>query len=694
MRAEHAHLGIDIGGTFTDITFVDRATEEIDVGIEKHPTSANPAETVKDAIDRLADTNRFDITDCRIFTHATTVAGNTLLERAGSQVGLLTTAGFRDIIEMRDESRYDLYDAHISFPEPIPERRFRTGVTERVTEDGTVMEPIDPDELKRAVRTLRQRGAETIAVSFLHSYVNDANEQRANAIIQEAFPELSVSLSAETAPRLGEYPRTTTTTINAYLKPIVQDYLTELEAFLTEEGFTGAFLIMTSGGGVVPAASARELPVRLLESGPTAGALVAQYLGQRYETPDVIAFDMGGTTSKGCIIEDYAVDKAFEFEAAREHEFKAGSGYPVLIPNVNLIEFSSGGGSIADIDDFGSLTIGPESAGAVPGPACYDRGGTRATITDADAVLGYLREDTFGDGPIDLNRQRAKDVIRSEIAAPLGIDTIDAAAGIVRTANERISNAFKEHAAERGIDIRRSRLLAFGGAGPMHAGAIAKSLNIDTVIVPPNAGVLSSFGLLVTPKSVSVSEEVRNAVDDVRIDDIETVIQTLTDEAASVLDVDAADRTAITKRLTFDMRFDGQGFDEEISFPAETPLTIPNLLEAFEIHYEDTYGVLPEKDIRLSRIKLELTLSDEPDAIELTTDGPANSQMDPVLAEREAYFPATASFHRTRFLARERLSIDQQLTTPCIIEGNGSTTVIGPDSDARIDEHRNIVVGC
>ncbi|MDY6817290.1 MAG: hydantoinase/oxoprolinase family protein [Halobacteriales archaeon] len=684
-------LGIDIGGTFTDITFFDRTSGTVEM--EKHPTSPNPADTVKAAIDRLAEADRFDITDCRRFTHATTIAGNTLLERNGSQVGLLTTAGFRDIIEMRDESRYDLYDVHISFPDPIPARRFRAGVTERVAQDGTVVEPVDPDAVRRTVRELRQAGADAIAISFLHSYANDTNERTAQSVIEESFPDLTVSLSSAVAPQLGEYPRTTTTSINAYLKPTVQGYLTELEDYLQRRGFTGSFLIMTSGGGVVPATSARELPVRLLESGPTAGALVAQHLGERYETPDVIAFDMGGTTSKGCLIQEYELDKAFEFEAAREHEFKAGSGYPLLIPNVNLIEFSSGGGSIASIDELGTLDIGPESAGAVPGPACYDRGGDQATITDADVVLGYLREDTFAETPIDLDRSRAAEVIDSAIAEPLDIDRIDAAAGIYRTTNERISNAFKEHAAERGIDIRRSRMLAFGGAGPMHAEAIARVLDIESVVIPPKAGVLSSFGLLVTPKSVAMTEEIREDLSAIRADDIDQLFQTLTDEAVSVLDVDADARSELITRPKFDMRFEGQGFDEEVVFPTDRPMTIPNIRAAFETQYESIYGVLPEKAIRLTQLKLELTLRDDASTIGLTDDA-GSASGDPVVDEREAYFPADGSFHRTQFLDRDRLAPTQTITTPCIIEGNGSTTVVGPDSDARIDDHRNIVVRC
>lgn len=684
------HLGIDIGGTFTDISYSGSVDGE--VRMDKRLTSQNPATTVKEGIAQLEADDEFDISNCELFSHATTIATNALIEREGAQVGLVTTDGFSDVIEMRDESRYDLYDAHISFPEPIPSRVFRTGVPERTTEDGEVISPLDEAALVETVGDLREKGAETIAVCFLHSYIDDTNERRAMEVIQKEFPDLGVSVSTDVAPQLGEYPRMTTTAINAYLQPIVEEYVGDLESFLDEQGFMGNFLIMTSGGGVMPSAAARQVPVRMLESGPTAGALVSRYLGRQRDQPDILSFDMGGTTSKGCLIEDYELDRSFTFEAAREHEFKAGSGYPLLIPNVNLIEFSSGGGSIASIDEMGTLQIGPESQGSDPGPASYSLGGEQATITDADVALGYLREGVMGDASISIDRDLAESAIDERICAELDVGIREAAAGIYRAANENIANAFKEHAAERGVDVRRSTILAFGGAGPMHAVSIARSLNVDKVVVPPNAGVLSSFGLLVTPRGVSVNAEVREDLEDVRAADLEDRFEEMTAEAVGILDLDDPQAQAADTVRKLDVRFAGQGFDEEVEMPVDVSLTSSNIREAFIEHYRERYDVVPDKSIRVSQLKLELSVSSTVSDVRLEDRHEGGSVADALITEQQAYFPDEETEATTAFYDRARLPTGTSLESPCIIEGSGSTAVVPPVASAQIDRSGTIVL--
>ncbi|MFB6310302.1 MAG: hydantoinase/oxoprolinase family protein [Salinirussus sp.] len=683
------HLGIDIGGTFTDITYT---VGDGDVRVDKRLTSRNPATTVRTAIKHLEDEGSFSLENCELFSHATTIATNALIEREGAQVGLVTTAGFSDVIEMRDESRYDLYDVHISFPEPIPSRPFRADVPERTTEDGEVLTPLDEDVLIETVGDLRDAGAETIAVCFLHSYIDDTNERTAASVIEEEFPDLDVSVSSDVAPQLGEYPRMTTTSINAYLRPIIEEYIGDLEAFLDEQGFAGTFLIMTSGGGVMPAAAAKMTPVRMLESGPTAGALVSRYLGRQRDEPDILSFDMGGTTSKGCLIEDYDLDRSFTFEAAREHEFKAGSGYPLLIPNVNLIEFSSGGGSIASVDDMGTLTIGPESQGSDPGPASYSLGGQEATITDADVTLGYLREGVMGDASISIDRDLATAAIDDRICAELGVGVREAAAGIYRAANENIANAFKEHAAERGVDIRRSSILAFGGAGPMHATSIARSLNVDTVIVPPNAGVLSSFGLLVTPRGVSVTAEIRRGLEEVRAATLEERFEELRSEAISVLDLDESETRTTETTRKLDVRFTGQGFDEEVVVPTDLRLTPSNIREAFLKHYRQRYDVAPDKSIRVSGLKLELSAPSTVSDVRLADRDQGSSVADARITEQPAYYPDEDAEVTTTFYDRRHLPSDVTLEAPCIVEGSGSTAVVPPAAQARIDDLGTLVV--
>jgi N-methylhydantoinase A len=684
-------MGIDIGGTFTDIGFFEHPANEVQ--IEKYLTSENPADTVIQTVDQLDDTGRFSLAECEVFTHATTIATNVLLEQKGEQVGLITTSGFEDIIEMRDESRYDLYDVNIDFPDPIPERRYRSGVDERITHTGEVETQLDEDDLRETVGLLQDRGVESIAICFLHSYVNDEHERRAEELIATEFPSLSVSRSSDIAPKMGEYARFITTVINSYVKSNVTHYLESLKSRFTDRGFDGTLLIMTSGGGVIPPESAMAQPVQLLESGPTAGALMAQHIGRKQDSPDILSFDMGGTTSKGCIIDEYTLDKSYTFEAARTHEFKEGSGYPVLIPNVNLIEFGSGGGSIAKVDTRGTLQVGPQSAGANPGPACYGNGGRRPTITDADVALGYLRPETFTSSSIDIDPKMAREAIRRDIAEPLDIDVVDAAAGVIEYANENISNAFREHAAERGVDVRKSDLLSFGGAGPMHAERIAESLGIDRVVVPPNAGVLTGIGLLVTPKAISLSSEFRGSLTATTATELENRFQEMEREALAVLSLDADEQT-LERVFKIDLRFEGQGFDEEIEIPARRQLTPEAIRRLFLQQYEQRYGVAFEKPITITELKLELSSSAHIPSIQVEdrVESPGSDDEDPVISEREAYFPQTERHHDVEFRDRAQLSAGNRIDGPTIIEDTGSTIVVGPTSVASVDEYGNVNV--
>lgn len=686
----HQQLGIDIGGTFTDVSFINQAAG--DVLIEKYLTSDDPIDTVEMVLDDLESRQQLQLDSCELFTHATTLATNALLEREGARTGMVTTAGFEDVVELRDEGRYDIYDLQIDHPEPIPERQFRVGVDERVDFRGNVLEPIDETALLSEVGTLVDRGIESLAICFLHSYKNDANEQRAREVVEGEFPDLEITTSWGIAPRMREYPRFTTAGVNAYVKPLIKDYVSSLQAYLDSKGFTGTFLMMTSGGGLMPPEAAKERPVQLLESGPTAGALICREISEQTDSPNILAFDMGGTTSKGSLIKNQQLDRSYVFEAAREHEFKPGSGLPLYIPNVDLIEFGSGGGSIAHIDARGTLEVGPKSAGSNPGPACYNLGGEFATITDADMHLGYLRPDVFETSQIDIDPSLAEDALEREVASELDVGVLEAASGIYRKANENIANAFQEHAAEHGVDIRKFSMLAFGGAGPIHAQKIADSLNIDEILIPSNPGVLSSFGLLVTPKSIHMANAYKFSLGEITADDLKGRWEQMRQDAFSTLALEQVDADVQTS-YKLDMRYEGQGFDEEIAFPDLPSLSDTRDVESrFTTRYEQKYGLTLDRDIHVTNVKLEVSSKREGfDVLSLTAGG-ASTDSDPLIEEREVYFPDEDQFEYTPFLDRSKLDASAEFEGPVIIEDKGSTTVAGPDSTVQLDEHGNIVI--
>ncbi|WP_247730305.1 hydantoinase/oxoprolinase family protein [Halovivax limisalsi] len=684
-------LGIDIGGTFTDVSFVTDATEEL--LIEKYLTSDDPIDTVERVLDDLESRGLLDLGACDLFTHATTLATNALLERDGAKTGMVTTEGFRDVVEMRDEGRYDIYDLMIDNPTPIPERQYRAGVPERVDHRGELIEELDVDELERQVGDLVDRGVESLAIAFLHSYANDENERRARRVVEEAYPDLEITTSSGIAPRMREYPRFTTAGVNAYVKPLLKDYLTSLGGYLDEKGFDGTFLMMTSGGGLMPPEAAKERPVQLLESGPTAGSLISRRLSETTDSPNLLAFDMGGTTSKGCLITDHELDRSYVFEAAREHEFKPGSGLPLYIPNVDLIEFSSGGGSIATIDARGTLEVGPESAGSNPGPASYNLGGTRPTITDADMHLGYLRPDVFETSDLDVDPDLAEEALRTNVAEELDVSVREAAEGIYRKTNENIANAFQEHAAEHGVDIREFSMLAFGGAGPIHAQKIADSLNIDRIIVPPNAGVLASLGLLVTPRSLHSVEAYKHTLRDLSVDELSEQWHRMRDEAVSTLSLDSLADDAATTSYKLDARFRGQGFDEEIEVPAPTELADVGTIESiFAEHYTEKYGLSLDRDVEITNIKLEVSAGRQRFDVDSIAKSQSSADGDGLIEERDVFFPETGEYTTTPFVDRLRLQRGDELEGPAVIEGKGSTTVVGPESVASIDDQRNIVI--
>src|SRR3989449_6321833 len=493
-----ARLGVDIGGTFTDLVVIDEATATARVG-KVLTTAKDPAHGVEEGIHALLDEAGVRSDAVRAVVHGTTLATNALIERKGAKTALLTTEGFRDALEIRREGWYDFHAPSLPPPPPLVPRHLRREVPERLLADGSILKTLDEVAARRALAELAREGVEALAICLLHAYVNPAHERRLSEIAREVSPGLSVSCSSEVVPEIREYERASTTCANVYVAPLMARYLEDLERRLAALGIDGQLYIMQSSGGTALPPLARRLPVRLVESGPAAGALAAAQAARERHEPKLLSFDMGGTTAKACVIDDGVPLVGREFEVARADRFKKGSGLPIRVPVIELIEIGAGGGSIARVDRMGLLKVGPDSAGADPGPACYTLGGRLPTVTDADLLLGYLDAEFFLGGRMRLDREAARRSVEEHVARPLGLDVTGAAWGIHRLVNENMAAAARIHGIERGRDLRQYPLFAFGGAGPVHCWQVAKILKVPRILIPFGAGAMSAYGLLAAP---------------------------------------------------------------------------------------------------------------------------------------------------------------------------------------------------
>ena len=527
-------VGVDIGGTFTDFALFDARGAKMSVH-KRLTTPHDPSEAVTEGIDALLARDGVAIAEVSDVVHGTTLVTNAVIERRGAVTGMLATAGFSDILDMGFERRYDLFDLRVKYPPPLVPRRLRLEVAERMRFDGSIEIPLDEAAVGSAARQFRELGVAAVAVCFLHSYANPAHEARAAQILREAAPDLFVSASADVFPNMREFERWTTTTVNAFTQPMFDRYLERLEQGLASRGFRGQLYIMASSGGTLTADTARRFPVRALESGPAAGVLMSAYHGRSLGLPNLLSFDMGGTTAKGALVRGGTPIKRYSMEVARVHEFRRGSGLAIRIPAIDMIEIGAGGGSIAQIDDRGLLRVGPHSAGADPGPACYGRGGTKPTLTDANLVLGYLDAGFFLGGAMALDRTVAEAAIRDGVAKPLGLETLRAAWGVHDIVSEDAARAFRIHASERGFDYRSGSMVAFGGSGPLHALAIARKLKIPRVVFPVGAGVMSALGLLISPLAFEMARSRRIHVADIDAADFAATFGALETEATSIL---------------------------------------------------------------------------------------------------------------------------------------------------------------
>jgi len=689
-------IGIDIGGTFTDFMLVmghDRLPTRRRSRTASHKvltTPDDPSRAVLDGVRALLAREGLILSEVALLVHGTTLATNALIERKGAKTALLTTDGFRDVLETGTEMRYDLYDLFIEFPDPLVPRAFRIGVPERTDYRGVVRQAVDPEAVKALTRTLVGEGIESLAICFLHSYANLENEERAAGAVSAVAPSLPVSLSARVLPEIGEYGRVSTTVVNAYVQPLMEGYLSRLDRELTAGDFRGAFHLMTSNGGTMPHARACALPVRLIESGPAAGVQATLALSRRLGRADVIAFDMGGTTAKMCLVRNGRPFWTSQFEAARVSRFKKGSGLPVRIPALDLFEIGAGGGSLARVDSLGILAVGPDSAGAAPGPACYALGGQEPTVTDADLVLGLLGPTSFLGGTMTLDPARAEAAIDQHVAAPLRIGRIEAASGILRVVTENMATAMSIYAAEKGLDLRQFTLVAFGGAGPVHAPALAARVGMGEVVVPPSAGVLSALGCAIAPSSFDYAVSYKIALDQVDLARVNRLLSEM--EAEGVAAVKEADLGAPVVERSADVRYLGQRYEVNVPLPPRllVPRDLGALRDAFHRRYREQYG-REIREVAVEAVTFRVNVRSRSGASAALL--PARRTTGPALKGRRPVWFAPGSLVRNcAIYDRYALGPGARLVGPAIVEEQESTTVVPPGARLLVDDALNLVI--
>ena len=693
LSSEKSHrVGIDIGGTFTDLVLIDDASGERAIG-KVLTTPDDPSEAVEQGLRGLLEREDVEASRLKTIIHGTTLVTNALIERRGTATALLTTEGFRDAVAIGTEHRYDMYDIFLEKPEPLVPRSLRYGVRERVLDDGSVLRDLDEEQVRAIAGELLERGIGAVAVSFLHGFRNPVHEQRVAEILAEEAPGVAVSLSSEVSPEIREYERTSTTIANVYVRPLVERYLQRLEERLRRLGFDGSFYVMLSNGGTASVETACRFPVRLLESGPAAGALAAAFYGEAAGFSEVLSFDMGGTTAKACLIDGGEPLTSTDFEVARVYRFKKGSGLPVKTSVIEMIEIGAGGGSIARVGPLGLPKIGPESAGADPGPACYGRGGEEPTVTDADLLLGYLDPDFFLGGRMRLDYGAAEKAMR-KISDALGVDPLKAAWGVHQVVDENMANAARVHAAERGKDPRKYLLLAFGGAGPVHAHRVARALGVPGFVAPLGAGTASAFGFLCAPLSFDLARSLYGRLDELDWDAANAALAEMEEEGRELLRASGITDEDVRVRRLGEMRYVGQGHEVGVKLPEGTlgPDDVEGISAGYREEYRRLYG-REGPDVPLEAITWRVEVSaPRPEILQEERDGDPGALDEARKGKREIYLPEQDGFAAVPVYDRYRLDPGAAFDGPAVVEERESTVIVGPDSRAEVDGSRNLIV--
>jgi N-methylhydantoinase A len=683
-------IGVDIGGTFTDLVAERGAERRTAKLLTTHDA---PERAVRDGVAKLMAEGAIASDQLGSIVHGTTLATNALIERRGARTALITTEGFRDVLEIGTETRFDHYNLDIDKPEPLIPRPLRIGIKERLSASGDVLVPIDLDEVEAIVSNLNDQGVESVAIAFLHSFKNPIHEQAARERINKVAPDMFVSVSSEVSPEMREYERFSTTTMNAYLQPKVAGYLRNLERSFVENGLHCPVYLMLSNGGLTDIETAIRYPVRLVESGPAGGAILASYVARESGISDVLSFDMGGTTAKICLFDDASPLTVRDFEVARAYRFKKGSGLPVRIPVVEMVEIGAGGGSLAHVSGVGVITVGPESAGSEPGPACYGRGGEKPTITDSNLVIGRIAPDHFAGGSMRIDPAASVQALRKHVATPLGLDETSAALGVIEMVDENMSNAAHEHAAERGIDIAGDRtMIAFGGSAPLHAARLAQKLGIRRVIVPVDAGVASALGFL---RAAIGFETVRSApavIDGLGAAGIDELLTEMEQAATALVARGVAKGTKLVTRRRAAMRYVGQRHEIMVSLPeGRLDAVDPKQLRA---EFEAAYG----RQFARTIPKLQIEALSWSVLVEAYVAPPKASQTVPEKSysgpqeTRPVVFPGTVEPVSTVIVERHALQPGDVLEGPAIVVEKDTSTVVPVAFTVSVNGSRHLVL--
>jgi N-methylhydantoinase A len=686
-------LGSDIGGTFTDLILASEDGRTFEIGKVLTTPDAPDDAVVAGAAHVIAEANASGA-DVAHVIHGTTLFTNALIERKGARTALITTKGFRDALEIAREHRYDMYDLRMRRPPPLSPRYLRFEVDERVLVDGTVLRPLDEASVRALVPLLEAEHVEAVGICLLHSYVNPAHERRVAEIIAAELPHLAITTSSELVPEIREYDRTSTTLANVYVKRIAERYLGRLQRRLIEEqGIEGALYVMQSNGGVSRIEEATRYPVRLIESGPAAGALAASYYGALTGHPSLLSFDMGGTTAKACVIDKGEPLIAPEFEVAREYQFKKGSGLPVKVSVIEMIEIGTGGGSIARVDGLKRLQVGPQSAGAKPGPVCYGLGGAEPTVTDADLALGYLDPRFFLGGRMQLDVEGAERAIADKVAAPLGLEANAAAWGIHQLANEAMASAARIHAIERGKDASKFPIFAFGGAGPVHAYGVARILRSARVIYPLGAGVMSAIGMLTAPLAFDFVRTFPGGLDDMDWAGVMRVIGEMEQEGREILSKSVAAKDIRFQRFA-DMRYRKQGYDVRVPMPQGRlgPASRDEIKRRFEEVFKRLYGhTVPNTPIDALSWRV-IAIGPKPSLTLPRGEERRGGAKEALKGHRSIYLPAANGFADVPVYDRYRLAAGFRLDGPAVLEEREATVVVNGAGAIAVDEWSNLIV--